>query len=99
MCCLNTFDGPCSLGASGARVFLLIFIHLIFLHYLELKLKEGVGRREAVGKGDSMNNRACFSCNHCIQPDIKFYILCQQSIMIISGEIVPPANESSILPE
>ena len=51
MCCLNTFDGPYSLGASGARVFLLIFIYLIFLHYVELKLKDEVGRRKAVGKG------------------------------------------------
>ena len=54
------------------------YLIIFFLHYVELKLKEGVGRRRAVGKGDSMNNRACFSCNHCIQPEIKFYILCQQ---------------------
>ena len=31
--------------------FYFFFYYLIFLHYLELKLKEGVGRREVVGKG------------------------------------------------
>ena len=35
----------------GLMSFSFFYIYLIFLHYLELKLKEGVGRRKAVGKG------------------------------------------------